>query len=120
MKFTLTGEPISTQSLYGLTCRNNYPVRYVTKKGKDLKTDYQWQIKSQFRNKKIIKKNVGLEVKLYFGTKRKQDIDNFNKILYDAFSGIVWEDDSQILSVLTEKEYDKKNPRIELEVYEIL
>lgn len=120
MKFILLGEPLSTQSLYGLTCRGKYPTRYMTAKGKKLKEDYQWQIKSQYRNKKPIKGDVGLEVKLFFGKNGKRDIDNFNKILYDAFTGIVWDDDSQIQSVSTDKEFDKESPRIELEVYEIL
>ena|SRR3990167_9111239 len=120
MNFTLLGEPLSTQSLYGLTCRGKFPTRYMTAKGKALKIDYQWQLKSQNKGKKIIKGDVGMEVKLYFGTKRRQDVDNFNKILYDAMTGIVYEDDSQIQCVLTEKKYDKKSPRIELEVYEIL
>lgn len=120
MNFTLLGEPLSTQHLYGLTCRGKFPTRYMTAKGKALKESYQWQIKSQFRGQKVIKGDIGLEVKLYFGTKRKQDVDNFNKILFDAFSGLVFEDDCQIQCVLIEKKYDKKNPRIEVEVYEIV
>jgi Holliday junction resolvase RusA-like endonuclease len=32
-------------------------------------------------------------IALYFGTKGKTDLDNFNKIGLDALTGIVWEDD---------------------------
>ena len=120
MKFTLLGEPKSTNNIYKTICRGNFPTRYMGKDGKKLKEDYQWQIKSQYKGKKPIKGGVGMEVKLYFGNKRKNDIDNFNKLLYDAMTGIVYEDDSQIQCVLTEKKYDKKSPRIELEVYEIV
>jgi Holliday junction resolvase RusA-like endonuclease len=119
MRITLLGEPRSTQTIYGLSCRGAFATRYMTAKGKSIKEGYQWEAKSQYKGK-LLKRNIGMEVKLYFGTKRKQDIDNFNKIVYDALSGIVWEDDSQIQQVLTEKCYDKKNPRVELEVYEIL
>jgi Holliday junction resolvase RusA-like endonuclease len=92
----------------------------MTARGKKLKEDYQWQIKSKWKGKKLIKGDVGIEVKLFFGTKRKQDIDNFSKILLDAFTGIVWEDDNQIQCMLVEKDYSKKEPRVEVEVYEIL
>jgi len=32
----------------------------------------------------------------------------------DALTGIVWEDDSQIVEALVKKRYDKENPRIEI------
>jgi crossover junction endodeoxyribonuclease RusA len=115
-KVTLLGEPKSTQHCYGLNCRGAFPTRYMTAKGKALKTDYQWQIKSQYREK-ALKGKIGMEVRLYFGTKRKSDIDNFNKILLDSLSGLVYEDDSQIEWMRTEKHYDPKKPRIELEIF---
>ena len=111
----LKGPPKSTQSIYGLSCRGKFATRYMTAKGKSIKEDYQWQTKSQWKQP-IIEGSVAIWVRLYFGTKRRQDIDNFNKILYDALSGIVWADDSQITFVMTEKLYDKKNPRIEVEL----
>ena len=120
MNFTLIGEPRSTNNIYRFTCRGSFPSMYMSKEGKVLKEDYQWQIKSQFRGKKILKGNIGVEIKLYFSKKGKHDIDNFNKILYDAFSGLVWVDDCQIQCALTEKCFDKKSPRIEVEVYEIV
>ena len=113
IKLILIGNPISTQSLYGLSCRGKFATRYMTAKGKALKEDYQWQIKSQYKGK-LLTGGIDLKVDLYFGTLRKQDIDNFNKILFDAFTGIVWEDDSQIQRVEITKNYDKSNPRIEL------
>ncbi len=114
-KLILKGEPKSTNHVYATMCRGNFPNRYMTAKGKELKESYQWQAKSQWRESPT-PNPVELDVKLYFGTKRKQDIDNYNKILYDALTGIVWVDDSQIKKVLTEKFYDKENPRVELEI----
>jgi hypothetical protein len=39
---------------------------------------------------------VSVDLCFFFGTKRKTDLDNFNKLWQDALSVIVYEDDSQI------------------------
>jgi Holliday junction resolvase RusA-like endonuclease len=91
----------------------------MTKEGKGLKESYQWQAKSAYKGKKIITGPIEIDVKLYFGTKRRCDIDNFNKILFDSLTGVVWEDDSQVMRSTTEKHYDKGNPRIEIDIKEI-
>ena len=109
MEFILKGNPCTTSTVYR---RHGY-VMYMTQKGKDLKESYQWQIKSQYKGKPI-KSDIDLRVELFFGDNRRRDIDNYNKILLDAFTGILWEDDSQIQSLLIIKNKDLKNPRIEL------
>ena len=113
INITLNGEPQSTNNIYRSHCRFGFPSVYMSANGKTLKTDYQWQIKSQYHGKPI-KGDIKMKVDLYLGTKRKQDIDNFNKILYDSLTGILYIDDSQIIEVLTRKLYDPKSPRIEL------
>ena len=115
---TLLGEPKSTQHIYKLTSRGKFASIYMSAEGKALKESYQWQAKSQWRNK-IITGNVCIYITLYFGTKRKSDIDNYGKILLDSLTGIVWEDDSQITDMRVIKEYSKENPRIEIDIQEI-
>ena len=115
---TLLGEPKSTQSIYKYTCRGTFGSMYMTKTGKDLKTDYQWQMKAQWK-KKPTKRYLRLDIGIYFGTKRRSDWDNFHKLSMDAGSGIIWEDDSQIQEATVKKLYDKNNPRIEIEVHEM-
>lgn len=88
----------------------------MTNEGKDLKESYGWQAKSQWKQK-ILEGDVRLSIELYHGTKRKSDIDNFNKILLDSMTGIVYEDDSQIVEMNTKKFYDKENPRIEIIIH---
>jgi len=56
---------------------------------------------------------------LYHGTKRERDIDNFSKLLLDALTGIVYEDDSQIVSLTITKAYDKENPRVDVEIHTV-
>lgn len=115
MEFILKGNPISTQHIYKSTCRGKFATVYMSKEGKELKESYQWQVKSQYKGKPLIK-DIDLRVELFFGDNRKRDIDNYNKILLDAFTGILWEDDSQIQSLLIVKNKDIKNPRIEIQL----
>jgi Holliday junction resolvase RusA-like endonuclease len=50
---------------------------------------------------------------LLLRTKRKADLDNFNKLWQDALSGIVYNDDSRIGELHLYRDYDKARPRIE-------
>ena len=115
MEISLKGNPKSTQHVYKITSRGKFATMYMSAEGKALKEDYQWQAKSQWKSK-LITGDIDLRVELFFGDKRVRDIDNYNKLILDALTGIVWEDDSQIQSLLIVKNYDKKNPRIVLQV----
>ncbi len=68
---------------------------------------------SQYKGKPV-KGDVDIRIELFFCTNRKHDIDNYCKLLLDACTGILWDDDSQIVSMMIVKSFDKKNPRIEL------
>lgn len=115
---TLTGEPRSTNNIYKYHCKFGFPSGYLSADGKALKEDYQWQTKSQWKDG-ITKSTLTVEVKLFFKSKIKHDIDNYSKILLDSLTGIVWKDDSQIEQIIISKFMDKLNPRIEIEILQI-
>ena len=115
MTLTLSGEPKSTQHIYGLVCNGRFPRRYMTDQGRSLKEWYQRETKAQWRDKPL-KGEVRMHVTLYFGTKRRADWDNFHKLSCDALSGIAYDDDSQIRQVTVALAYDKQKPRIEIAV----
>lgn len=110
----LTGDLRSTNSIYKSRVIGKFASVYMTHEGKALKESYQCQAKSQWHLRPI-PTEIELNVRLYFGSKRKHDIDNYNKILLDSLTGILWVDDSQIIKLTVEKFYCKENPRIELE-----
>jgi Holliday junction resolvase RusA-like endonuclease len=112
---TLLGEPKSTSHIYKYACRGGYVHGYMSPAGRALKEDYQWQARGQFHGKPL-EGPLALTVTLYFGTRRKADIDNFNKLWADALTGIVWGDDSQIEDLRLLKRYDKERPRVEVSV----
>ena len=108
---TLTGNPRSTQQCYRYTSRGGYMTNACT----HVKFDYIHQANQQWRQP-IIEDELELKVTLYFADKRKRDIDNFNKLWMDALEGVVYLDDSQIQKMIISKEYDKSNPRIEIQI----
>ena len=60
--------------------------------------------------------DVAVNIIFYFGNQRSNDIDNCLKILLDAAEGILFINDSQVTELHVFKEYDKKNPRVEISV----
>jgi len=119
MDIILTGNPLSTQNVYKIASRGGFARMYMSKEGKDRKEEYHWELKQQWGRKKPLQGNLSIGIDLYFGDKRKRDWDNFHKLSMDAMSGIVWDDDSQVLEAVVKKEYDKKNPRIEINIIKI-
>jgi len=113
IELILKGEPKSTSHIYKVSCRGKYAGVYMSATGKSIKLSYQWQAKSQYKGKPI-EGDLEVWIELFFGTKRKADWDNFNKLIMDALTGIVWVDDSQITEAHVSKMYCKENPRIEI------
>lgn len=112
MKITLTGNPLSTNSIY----KRNGRTIYMSKAGKAMKESYQWQAKMQWKGYKCLTEPLEIGVRLYFGDKRVHDIDNYNKLVLDSLTEIVWDDDRQIRKMTLEKLYDKENPRVEISI----
>jgi len=87
----------------------------MSQQGKNVKADYIKQVKEQYKGK-LLTDDIEIYIRLYFGTKRRSDWDNFHKLSMDALTGIIWEDDSQIVKAHVEKYYCKENPRIEIKL----
>lgn len=54
-----------------------------------------------------------------FGTNRRKDLQNTGKLEFDAFNGIFYEDDSQIIELHSYKHYNKNKPCVIIEIYEL-
>lgn len=87
----------------------------MTPEGRRIKRDYQLEARSQWRLP-ALQGELELDITLYFGTKRRSDVDNFHKLSLDALTGILYADDSQITDFHVHKRYDKERPRIEISV----
>jgi Holliday junction resolvase RusA-like endonuclease len=84
----------------------------MTPEGKQLKRDYALEARSQWRRRAPIKDEVRLWVTLYFGTKRKADIDNYHTNSVGCAHGCR----GQVQALHVEKRIDRDNPRIEIEI----
>jgi len=114
VKITLLGKPVSTNHAYKVTCRGKFGTIYMAADARAIKEDWQYQAKRQWRRKNPITDDVSVTVRFYHKDRRKHDIDNYFKLLFDALSGIVWEDDVQIIELIAQKYIDKENPRVEV------
>jgi Holliday junction resolvase RusA-like endonuclease len=59
--------------------------------GKALKEQYFYEAKAQWRGPALTA-DVKLHVRFFFATKRRRDLDNMNKLVLDALTGIVYAD----------------------------
>lgn len=57
------------------------------------------------------------EVMIYWPTRRKRDVENVGKLLWDALEGIVYENDRWLLPRYMDFAVDKHNPRVEIRFY---
>ncbi len=115
-KIILKGTPPSTNDIYKYRRAGNFIMGYMTTKGKAKKEEIQWEMKSQWK-KEVLKNDIEIDITFYFPDKRRRDWDNFNKIIHDAGTGIIWLDDSQIQDAHVHKKIDKDNSRVELLIY---
>lgn len=108
---TLYTKPVPLNALYRCVRSRNI----ISKRGREAKSALATEIALKWKYE-LLKGSVSVSIILYFGDKRKRDIDAYLKILLDGMEGIVYENDVQINELHVYKEYDKKNPRVDIYV----
>jgi len=94
----------------------------MTKEANKLKTSYISQIKEQMEFQDFEwygTDEVCMTIHLYHGDRRKRDIDNYGKLILDSMNWLLFDDDSQIQSMMVCKYYDKHDPRAEIEIWKL-
>jgi len=87
----------------------------MKKRPRQQKDSYIAQANSKYKWS-ILYCDIVIEANIYFWDRRTRDIDNYNKLWMDSLSGILYEDDKQIIGLILYKHYDKENPRITIDV----
>lgn len=104
----LTTKLVPINQRYSITRGRNI----LSKKYRECKEELQWEIRSQWPHKPLTE-DVELNVIHEWGDKRTRDIDNYVKVLLDAMTGIVYEDDGQIIGLhVYKKTVDSKHKTI--------
>ena len=109
---TLYTKPVPVNQKYGVQRGK----MVLSKKYRDTKKALQQEMWVLNSPNKPEEGDVAVNVIFYFGNQRANDIDNCLKILLDAAEGILFINDSQVTELHVFKEYDKKNPRVEISV----
>ena len=103
MEFIIDINPLS---YYSYLKQNKFR-KYITKAGKKYKEEIQKVLIKGMENKEIIDKNCKVDIVLYFNNKRKNDVDNFAKVLLDCMNEIVYVDDSLVIDLRVRKYGDE-------------
>jgi crossover junction endodeoxyribonuclease RusA len=110
IRIVLTGSPLTVNHLYGHTRTGR---KYLTTDGRIRKEAYALEARAQYRGV-ALSGAVDVDVTLYFPNRRRRDSDNALKTVFDALTGVVLEDDSQIIDHHVHMRYDKEKPRVEI------
>ncbi|GMA59713.1 RusA family crossover junction endodeoxyribonuclease [Alicyclobacillus fastidiosus] len=95
-------------------------MRVPTPKALAFKKEAAWEAKAWMmaRRQQMVPNGtkVALKVWYFWGDRRRHDQDNPLKLLQDALTGVVWEDDRWVLPQVMDFDVDKQNPRLEIEI----
>lgn len=59
---------------------------------------------------------VFVSINVFYKDKRRRDIDNALKILFDCFNKIVWLDDKQVVRLVINKTIGAKSPMTQIDI----
>jgi len=63
---------------------------------------------------------VRVEMAFYRETRRRCDLDNLSKSVWDALNGVAYDDDAQIIESCQYRALDRERPRVEVTITEIV
>lgn len=117
LRLIIPGNPPTLNHVYRNVAVNR---RITTRDGqkwvRDVQMLAQAAINQQGWQKSTDEKLVA-EVMIYWPTRRKRDVENVGKLLWDALEGIVYENDQWLLPRYIDFQVDKANPRVEIKFY---
>ncbi len=111
-KVTILGRPFSINQTYK-TAKSKRAL-YLSDGATQYARDVRLQAKSQWRNLQPLKQDLEITFVYFFENYKVRDHLNFNKLLCDHLSQIIFQNDKQIKISHHFTLIDKRNPRVEL------
>ena len=112
MSYTYNIKPLS----YYKYLSGNSMRKYTSKEG----VEYKRILQEKFKDIEMIKGRIDVEIHFIFDNKRKNDLDNFAKVVLDCLGGVAFEDDRYIYKLLLTKEDGAERPSFTLRIKQIL
>jgi Holliday junction resolvase RusA-like endonuclease len=104
VRFALPGEPVCKGRPRML--RKGIP--YTDAKTRQAEKAIGWAYREAAgANGKPLAEPVQIGMLFCVGTRRRKDLDNMVKLVMDALNGLAWNDDSQVLSIVATKRFEK-------------
>ncbi len=114
IQFTVEGNPLPKQSYRARSGGGGYTAPRI----KAWQTRVAIYATLEMGGRDPMEGNMVIELRFFRGDKRRVDVDNLTKPVKDACNQIVFLDDSQVKEAHLYLDYDKKNPRVEVKVWE--
>jgi crossover junction endodeoxyribonuclease RusA len=104
VRFTLPGEPVCKGRPRML--RSGIP--YTDAKTREAEKSVGWAYREAAgAHGKPLQDQVQIGMLFCLGTRRRKDLDNMIKLVMDALNGLAWNDDSQVVSIVATKRFEK-------------
>ncbi len=101
---------------------NRWGRRFLTREGKEWKkaaglvATYERLVQKWPYS---IGEKLVMELRFYWPDRRKRDCDNSLKLIQDAFTKILYDDDKWVLSRVMDWQLDKEEPRVEVRLFKL-
>jgi len=96
---TIEGEPISKQRPRMSKAKSGRV--YTPRQTREAEEWIGWQIKAAYRELLLDSDTAfGVRVLFYQSDQQRRDLDNMIKLILDACTGLVWQDDSQVWEII--------------------
>ena len=112
--FTFDGDPVPAPRPRFAQGGTYMPARYTA-----YKLALAWAFKAKMGRRKPMRGPIILVLDFYRKNHRRVDLDNLEKTVMDAGTGVVWEDDSQVFDKHGRRFLGCDEPRTEIRLEEV-
>ena len=119
LKFTVEGNPLPKARPRIVLRRDHRAQAYTPARTRAWEQQIGWAARQAMQGRRPFRGPLELVLYIYRANARRADADNIEKAAADAMTGIVYEDDDQIIDCHRYKRIDRDHPRLTITVTEL-